>query len=83
MKAKKKLDVLNKMEFTDFDSDGEQCLSVWVDNTESNKSLLRLLGATDGDLEDAFSDDGKSIDVSGVAWNYTSANYFDGVNFTE
>lgn len=70
-----KLDLINTMEFIDFDADCEDIIYVLAEDNDKNRSILHEIGLTDEDIEkDCFVEDG-TMDISMVAFKYS--NYYN------
>lgn len=78
------LELLNKMEIIDTDSDGEVMVHIYVENSPVNRLCLTALGKTDAEIDNAVYDhigDGDVIDLNHFAWDY--AEWFNGDTFLD
>lgn len=73
-----KLKLINSLEITEYDADGECLYYANVANTPENVEVLKQIGVPDGEILDMTSTDGEGIDISGFAWQYTPATWFHG-----
>lgn len=70
-----KLDLINTMDFIDFDADCEGIVYVLVEDNDKNRDILHKIGLTNEDIEkDCFVEDG-TMDISMVAFRYS--NYYN------
>lgn len=73
------LPLINSLEITELDADGEVLYYAFVDNTEENREVLIKAGVTPTEIEEATTEDNKNIDLTFFVWNF--ALWFDGRKF--
>ncbi|HNX99598.1 MAG TPA: hypothetical protein PKN39_02350 [Oscillospiraceae bacterium] len=78
-----KIIALNSLKVVDFFCSDGECESVLADNTPENAQILLDAGFTQEELAASTEYDAKMIDLSLLAFNYTSAEWWQkGVGFT-
>ncbi|MNO22845.1 hypothetical protein D3C76_126310 [compost metagenome] len=73
-----KLSLINSLKITEYEADGECLYYANVANTPDNVALLKQIGVPDEEILDMTGTDGEAIDISGFAWRYTPAKWYQG-----
>lgn len=74
--SRRKLDILNRLEVTDWDCDSESLIYVLVKNSELNKLQLRLIGATEEDIKEMAECQDEDLDITTFAFDKCGADYY-------
>ena len=77
MRTQKNLELLNSIPVQDACANHEGLIYVLVQNTEANLKILRQITGSDDPIHKTSS----GIDISAIAWNFTTAEWFDGSTF--
>lgn len=77
MRTHKNLELLNSIPVQDACSNHEGLIYVLVQNTEENLDILRQITGSDNHIHITSS----GIDICDIAWNFTTAEWFDGDTF--
>lgn len=79
--VRNKLDILNTIDITETDSDGDGLIYMMIDNTIENKNKLNAIGFTDDDIAESCGlsnidelDPNEDIDICMMAFKY--ADYY-------
>ena len=74
--SNEKLELLNSMKVIESSCSGGECEYVLVEDNEANRNILHRIGLTDEEIKNECYPEGKTLDISVVAWERTTANWF-------
>lgn len=81
MTKEEKIDMLNSMFVTESDSDGTTLYYCVVENTPENRDKLASIGVPAAEIEEMTDSDQKNIDISGFAFSYGEAEWYQNEEF--
>lgn len=71
---RRKLNILNQLEVTDWDCDSDSVIYVMVENSEHNRAILKSIGATEDDFKEMGEDD--DLDITTFAFSRCKADFY-------